>query len=253
MRGADRTARSTRSRGVEATVNFATETAIDRLRLIGSRARASCRRRREGSAITRTRVRSTITKSTITTRRQLVSSSRSFSPCACIDGDDPAASVRGLGLGVARSCHTGCLLEWRAVPPSGTSERATWGGDDGTRSSPIGTLAAWGLSAAVLVFAVNADGTSRSRPSSPLLILLGRFFETRAKRRSGAAIRALLELGAKEARVLRGGEEMLVPVEQLSVDDLFVFDLARRSQPTVSLSRAPQQSIIDANRGACPG
>ena len=54
------------------------------------------------------------------------------------------------------------------------------------------------------------------------LILLGRFFETRAKRRSGAAIRALLEFGAKEARVLRDGAEVLVPVEQLGVGDAFV-------------------------------
>src|SRR5439155_7815846 len=54
------------------------------------------------------------------------------------------------------------------------------------------------------------------------LILLGRFFEARARRRSGAAIRALLELGAKEARVLRGRAELVVPVEELRVGDLFV-------------------------------
>ena len=54
------------------------------------------------------------------------------------------------------------------------------------------------------------------------LILLGRFFEARAKRRSGEAIRKLLELGAKEARVLRDGREVLVAVEQLRVGDLFV-------------------------------
>jgi Cu+-exporting ATPase len=54
------------------------------------------------------------------------------------------------------------------------------------------------------------------------LILLGRYLELRARRRSGAAIRALLELGAKDAHVLRDGEEVLVPIEQLRVDDLFV-------------------------------
>ena len=54
------------------------------------------------------------------------------------------------------------------------------------------------------------------------LILLGRYFEARARRRSGAAIRALLELGAKEARVLRDGAEVLVPVDALQVGDLFV-------------------------------
>jgi Cu+-exporting ATPase len=54
------------------------------------------------------------------------------------------------------------------------------------------------------------------------LILLGRFFEARAKRRSGAALRALLELGAKDVAVLRDGSEVRVPVEQLAVGDRFV-------------------------------
>ena len=54
------------------------------------------------------------------------------------------------------------------------------------------------------------------------LILLGRYLELRARRRAGRSIRALLELGAKEARVLRDGEEVLVPTDRLRVDDLFV-------------------------------
>jgi Cu+-exporting ATPase len=54
------------------------------------------------------------------------------------------------------------------------------------------------------------------------LILLGRWLESRARRRSGAALRALLELGAKEARVLRDGAEVPVPLEQVAVGDLFV-------------------------------
>ncbi|UAK34100.1 heavy metal translocating P-type ATPase [Nocardia asteroides] len=53
-------------------------------------------------------------------------------------------------------------------------------------------------------------------------ILAGRFFEARAKRRAGAALRALLELGAKEVSVLRNGTEQRVPVEQLAVGDRFV-------------------------------
>ncbi|SDO37354.1 cation-translocating P-type ATPase [Geodermatophilus sp. DSM 45219] len=53
-------------------------------------------------------------------------------------------------------------------------------------------------------------------------ILAGRYFEVRAKRRAGAALRALLELGAKEVSVLREGREQRVPVEQLAVGDLFV-------------------------------
>ncbi|HVF74302.1 MAG TPA: heavy metal translocating P-type ATPase [Acidimicrobiales bacterium] len=53
-------------------------------------------------------------------------------------------------------------------------------------------------------------------------ILGGRYFEARAKRRSGAALRALLELGAKDVAVLRDGAEVRVPVEQLVVGDRFV-------------------------------
>jgi Cu+-exporting ATPase len=53
-------------------------------------------------------------------------------------------------------------------------------------------------------------------------LLAGRYFEARAKRRSGAALRALLELGAKEVAVLHGDAEIRIPVEQLAVGDLFV-------------------------------
>ena len=53
-------------------------------------------------------------------------------------------------------------------------------------------------------------------------ILAGRYFEARAKRRSGAALRALLEMGAKEVSVLRGGVEQRIPVDQLAVGDEFI-------------------------------
>lgn len=53
-------------------------------------------------------------------------------------------------------------------------------------------------------------------------ILLGKFFEARSKRQAGAALRSLMELGAKEVTVLRGGGEVLVPVGELAVDDRFV-------------------------------
>ena len=55
-----------------------------------------------------------------------------------------------------------------------------------------------------------------------LFILIGRYLEARAKRSSGAALRALLELGAKDVAVLRDGREVRVPVEQLAVGDEFV-------------------------------
>ncbi|MEU4674956.1 heavy metal translocating P-type ATPase [Amycolatopsis sp. NPDC023774] len=53
-------------------------------------------------------------------------------------------------------------------------------------------------------------------------ILAGRYFEARAKRRSGAALRTLLELGAKDVTVLRNGTERRVPVSELRVGDAFV-------------------------------
>ncbi|REJ05679.1 Cu(2+)-exporting ATPase [Microbacterium bovistercoris] len=53
-------------------------------------------------------------------------------------------------------------------------------------------------------------------------VLAGRYFEKRAKRQAGAALRALLELGAKDVAVLRGGVEVRVPIEELRVGDEFV-------------------------------
>jgi P-type Cu+ transporter len=56
-----------------------------------------------------------------------------------------------------------------------------------------------------------------------VFILAGRYFEARAKRRAGAALHALLELGAKEVtRFDDDGRERRVPIEQLSVGDRFV-------------------------------
>ena len=53
-------------------------------------------------------------------------------------------------------------------------------------------------------------------------ILAGRYFEVRSKRRAGAALRALLELGAKDVAVLRDGREQRIPVDRLQVGDRFV-------------------------------
>ena len=53
-------------------------------------------------------------------------------------------------------------------------------------------------------------------------ILAGRYFEKRSKRQAGAALRALLELGAKEVSVLRDGTETKIPADQLAAGDEFV-------------------------------
>ena len=83
----------------------------------------------------------------------------------------------------------------------------------------VGTLAAFSFSLVELL----AGRTELYFETAALLIAfltLGRYFEIRARRRAGKAIRALLELGAKEARVIRDGAEVMVPVEQVGVGDL---------------------------------
>jgi len=86
----------------------------------------------------------------------------------------------------------------------------------------IGTLAAWGWSTVVLVAGLDASVYFEVGAAITTLILLGRYLESRAKGRASQAIRRLLELGAKEALALRDGHEVLVPVEQLRVGDVFV-------------------------------
>ncbi|GAP79784.1 MULTISPECIES: heavy metal translocating P-type ATPase [Brachybacterium] len=55
-----------------------------------------------------------------------------------------------------------------------------------------------------------------------MFILLGRYLEKRSKRQAGAALRALLDMGAKDVAVLKGGAEVRVPVGELAEGDLFV-------------------------------
>ena len=86
----------------------------------------------------------------------------------------------------------------------------------------IGTLAAWGWSTVVLLAGLDADTYFEAAAVITTLILFGRYLESRARRRSGEAIRSLLELGAKDVHVLRGGTEVLVPVAELAVGDRFV-------------------------------
>jgi Cu+-exporting ATPase len=86
----------------------------------------------------------------------------------------------------------------------------------------IGTLAAYLWSAVVLLGGVDADTYFEVAAVITTLILLGRYLEARAKSRSSEAIRMLLELGAKEARILREGVEVAMPIEQVAPGDLMV-------------------------------
>jgi cation-transporting ATPase V len=83
----------------------------------------------------------------------------------------------------------------------------------------VGTLTAFTYSASQLLF---FDGELYFETAALIIafLVLGRYFEARAKRRAGHALRALLELGAKQARVLRDGAEVMVPVAEVAVGDL---------------------------------
>jgi P-type Cu+ transporter len=86
----------------------------------------------------------------------------------------------------------------------------------------LGTLAAWTWSTVVLLGSISEDTYFEVAAVITTLILLGRYLEARAKGRSSEAIRKLLQLGAKEARLVRDGIETLVPIGELAVGDLFV-------------------------------
>src|SRR4051812_14943957 len=87
----------------------------------------------------------------------------------------------------------------------------------------LGTLAAWTWSTVALVAALDADTYFEVAAVITTLILLGRFFEARAKRRSGAAIRAILELAAEDAAHLQVGDEFDVkPGQKIATDGIVV-------------------------------
>ncbi|WP_328452639.1 heavy metal translocating P-type ATPase [Amycolatopsis sp. NBC_00438] len=105
----------------------------------------------------------------------------------------------------------------------------------------LGTLAAFGWSLYALLFGsagtpglrhpfeltierMSGDGAIYLEVAAGVttFILAGRYFEARSKRRAGAALRALLDLGAKDVAVLRDGHEQRIPVGELAVGDRFV-------------------------------
>ncbi|WP_113700352.1 heavy metal translocating P-type ATPase [Nonomuraea lactucae] len=105
----------------------------------------------------------------------------------------------------------------------------------------LGTLAAFGWSLWALFFGAagtpgmkhpfeftiaRTDGSMNiyleAAAGVTAFILAGRYFEARSKRRAGAALRALLELGARDVAVLRDGAEVRVPSDLLAVGDRFV-------------------------------
>ncbi|MEU8886623.1 heavy metal translocating P-type ATPase [Streptomyces sp. NPDC048442] len=134
------------------------------------------------------------------------------------------------------------VVVWGALP----FHRAAWtnlrhGAATMDTLVSVGTLAAFGWSLWALFFgdagmpgmrhgfdltAGRADGAStvylEVAAGVTVFILLGRWLEARSKRKAGAALRALMELGATDVAVLRGGSEVRIPVRRLAAGDRFV-------------------------------
>ncbi|MFI6768118.1 heavy metal translocating P-type ATPase [Streptomyces sp. NPDC050355] len=134
------------------------------------------------------------------------------------------------------------VVVWGALP----FHRAAWtnarhGAATMDTLVSIGTLAALGWSLWALFFGhagmpgmrhgfdftiSRADGSSsiylEAAAGVTTFILAGRYLEAKSKRKAGAALRALLELGAKDVAVLRDGREVRIPTAELVVGDRFV-------------------------------
>ncbi|GAA0330012.1 heavy metal translocating P-type ATPase [Streptomyces blastmyceticus] len=134
------------------------------------------------------------------------------------------------------------VVIWGALP----FHRAAWtnarhGAASMDTLVSIGTLAAFGWSLWALFLGTagmphmrhafsltvsRTDGSStiylEAAAGVTTFLLAGRWLEARSKRKAGAALRALLELGAKDVAVLRNGREERVPVSRLAVGDRFV-------------------------------
>ncbi|MEV4680207.1 heavy metal translocating P-type ATPase [Streptomyces kurssanovii] len=134
------------------------------------------------------------------------------------------------------------VVVWGALP----FHRAAWtnlrhGAATMDTLVSTGTLAAFGWSLWALFFgtagmpgmrhgfdltAGRTDGASviylEVAAGVTVFILLGRYLEARSKRQAGAALRALMDMGAKDVAVLRDGAEVRVPVDRLAVGDRFV-------------------------------
>jgi Cu+-exporting ATPase len=116
------------------------------------------------------------------------------------------------------------VVLWGALP----FHRATWANLRHRTATmdtliSLGVLAAYTWSVVVLVSGADRDVYFEVAAAVTVFLLAGRVLEARAKRRAGEALRALLELGAKDASVLDDdGQERLVPVGELHVGDRFV-------------------------------
>jgi Cu+-exporting ATPase len=142
-----------------------------------------------------------------------------------------AVPVVVLGMVPARQ-----FREWQWVSLALASPVAVWGAWPFHRAALAGarhgaatmdTLISVGVTAAYLwslyALATGGDGETYLEVAAGVtaLVLLGRWLEAQARRRSGAALRALLSLGAKDVAVRRDGTEVRIPAAKLAVGDEF--------------------------------
>jgi P-type Cu+ transporter len=161
------------------------------------------------------------------------------------DGDEPQDRLRSRLIGsallaipvVAVSMVMGWQFAgWQWVALALTTPIVVWGGypfhrlallGARHRTSTMDTLVSLGTLAAYLwstAAVLRGAGPVYFEVAAAVTVfqLAGRYAEARAKRASGAALRSLLSLGAKDAVVLRDGDEVRVPVAQLQVGDVVV-------------------------------
>ncbi len=84
----------------------------------------------------------------------------------------------------------------------------------------LGSLSAFGWS----IYAnATGEGDVYTEVAAGVIffVILGRFLETRAKARAGAALTSLLALGSKEVTIVRGGFPLIIPIEELQIGDEF--------------------------------
>lgn len=126
---------------------------------------------------------------------------------------------------------------WQALVLALTTPIVVWGGYPFHRAAlaaarhrtstmdtlvSLGTLAAYLWSTVTVLTGSGGHVYFEVAAAVTVFLLAGRYAEGKAKRSAGAALRALLSLGAKEATVVRGGTEVRVPVGDLVVGDVIV-------------------------------
>jgi len=137
----------------------------------------------------------------------------------------------------------------------------------------LGVIAATGWSVWALVWGDAAEHSGMNMSSSDMdhiylevavavttFLLAGRYFEARAKRRAGDALRSLLALGARHATVLRNGEELLIEASRVRVGDLIVVrpgeiiaadGVVREGDSTLDVSMLTGESVpVDVTVGS---